>query len=262
MRFQTILSIGVILLFSSFLAFPALDLSFTTAISQIPDPATAGSSLTFTVSFKTFGGAVDNMKITGGVDGTGILDRTYTHINADLQRTDTFTWTATAGSHTVWFELDAMHTCGDSNYSNNRIDRAITIAGSNSGSNSDKALTRISPFFKRPDLVPVVAYSPTSFTAGDTVVFSIRVNNNGASASNDCMIRLRKAGDALVYTQIPVIASGGHWDYTYNWPAECDATHPMILEVDPYDASKETNEGNNIWSHTMTCTEHVKFRIH
>jgi subtilase family serine protease len=262
MRYKTFLSMGVILLFSSILALAALDLTFTTSISQTPDPATAGSAVTFTVSFKTIGGPADNLKITGGVDGSGILERTYAHINAGLQRTDTFTWTATAGSHTVWFELDPMHTCGDSNYSNNRVEKAITVGGSNSGnSNADRALT-VKSFAAKPDLVPVVTYSPAHFTAGDTVVFSIQVNNNGVAASTDNVMRLRKAGDALVYTQIPVIAAGGHWDYTYSWTAECDATHPIILELDPYNACKESNENNNIWFHTLACFENVKVLHH
>jgi hypothetical protein len=124
MKFKTFLSVGVILLFSSVLVLAALDLKFTTAIKE---QASLSKIKSFSVSFKTFGGPVDNLKITGGVDGGAIYHRTYAHIDADTQKTETFTWTPSAGTHIIWFELDPKHTCGDSNYANNRIEKTITV---------------------------------------------------------------------------------------------------------------------------------------
>jgi hypothetical protein len=235
MRFKTILSIGVILLCSSIFAL-ALDLRFTTAISQAPDPATGGASVTFTVSFKPFDGPVDNLKITGEVDGCGNFERTYAHINAGAQRTDTFTWIATAGSHTVSFELDPMHTCGDSDYSNNRIEKAITVGGGPAG---------------QPNLKPVISYTPTNFSAGDAVSFSYKVENTGTVASVACQMEMKK-GSSHVYTfEVPVIAAGGHWSTTHPWTAECDAA--LNIKVDSNNANVESNEGDNTWSKTMAC---------
>jgi len=238
MRFKMFLSIGVIFLLSSVIAFAALDLQFTTAISQSPDPAGVGNVVTFTVSFKTFGGPVDNLKITGEVDGCGNFERTYAHINADLQRTDSFTWTATAGSHTVSFELDPDHTCGDSNYANNRVEKAITVGGGGPAG--------------QPDLAPVVTYAPTNFAAGDVVAFTIRVNNNGTAASVASQVQVKKGATVLHTGNIAAIAViGGHLNDTYNWTAECDTA--LTIMVDSSNTNIESNEGNNTWSKTMAC---------
>jgi len=116
-------------LLSSIFAVAALDVKFTTAIGQSPDPAVLWNEVTFTVSFKPSGGAVSNFKIIGGVDGTQIFERTYASILADKIKTDSFKWTATAGSHKVWFELDPSHTAGDSDYANNKVEKAISGTG-------------------------------------------------------------------------------------------------------------------------------------
>jgi len=116
-------------LLSSVLTFAALDVKFTTAIGQSPDPAAAGNEVTFTVSFKPSGGAVSNFKIIGGVDGTQIFERTYASILADKIKTDSFKWTVTSGNHKVWFELDPSHTAGDSDYANNKVEKAISGTG-------------------------------------------------------------------------------------------------------------------------------------
>jgi hypothetical protein len=235
MRFKTFLSIGVILLGSSIFAL-ALDLRFTTAISQAPDPATGGASVTFTVSFKPFDSPVDNLKITGGVDGVGIFERTYAHINAGAQRTDTFTWTATGGAHTAWFELDPLHTAGDSDYSNNRVEKALTVGGGPA---------------TQPDLALVVTYTPTNFAAAAAVTFSIKVNNNGTAASNACQMTVKKGGTTVQTINVAAIPAGNHLDKSYSWTAECDAV--IEIKVDSNNANVESNEGNNTWSKTMAC---------
>jgi hypothetical protein len=235
MRFKTLLSIGVILLCSSIFAL-ALDLRFTTAISQAPDPATGGASVTFTVSFKPFNDPVDNLKITGGVDGVGIFERTYAHINAGAQRTDTFTWTATGGAHTAWFELDPLHTAGDSDYSNNRVEKALTVGGGPA---------------TQPDLALVVTYTPTDFAAAAAVTFSIKVNNNGTAASNACQMTVKKGGTTVQTINVAAIPAGNHLDKSYAWTAECDAV--IEIKVDSNNANVESNEGNNTWSKTMAC---------
>lgn len=116
-------------LFSSMFIFGALDAKFTTAIAHTPDPAAAGNEVTFSVSFKNFGAAVSNYKITGGVDGAKIFERVYASIAADKVKTDSFKWTAAAGDHKVWFELDPEHKSGDSNWANNKIEKTIDISG-------------------------------------------------------------------------------------------------------------------------------------
>jgi subtilase family serine protease len=238
MRFKTFLTIGIIFLFSSVFASAALDLAFVGSITQSPDPASVGNTVTFTVSFRTAGGAVTNLKIIGGVDGAQLFERTYASILADKTRTDSFTWTAIAGSHTVWFELDPGHTCGDSNYSNNKVEKAFTVSGGGPAC--------------QPNLKLDVTYSPASFIAGDSVTFNLKVSNDGTADSSACEMQFKKGGSPLQSFSIPLVASGGQIIKTYIWTAECDAS--LNAKVDSNNANTELNEADNEWSQQMTCS--------
>lgn len=132
MKFQSFLFLLMALLLIGISGFAALDVQFVGNIKQSPDPAAVGNEITFTVSFKPAGGNVSNLKITGGIDGTKLFERTYASILADKTKTDSFKWTGTTPYHTVWFELDPAHTCGDSDYTNNKIQTQVSL--SNSGS--------------------------------------------------------------------------------------------------------------------------------
>jgi subtilase family serine protease len=245
MRFKTFLSIGVIFLLSSVLALAALDLRFTTAISQAPDPANLGDTVTFTVTLISDGAIVNNLKLIGGVDGTQIVEKIFAGIADGGTRTQSMNWTATAGAHTVWFELDPDHIQGDSNYGNNRIEKAITVGGGGPAG--------------QPDLTPVVTYSPAKFDKGDAVTFSFRVNNNGTAASSACDMILKQDGPMWAPFTVPVIEAGGHWQTSYTWYAKCDAA--LEIEVDTNDQNLESNEGNNTWSKKMVCGKGVTMNI-
>lgn len=237
MKIKTLLSIAAMLLVSSVFAL-ALDLRFTTAITMTPDPASAGNTVTFSVNWKNFSGAVDNMVIHGGVDGTMYLNYTYAHLDSAVpQETKTFTWTATSGAHTAWFELDPSHTCGDSDYSNNRVELAFTVAGGPAG---------------QPNLKPTVSYSPNDFEAGNTVTFNIRVDNNGTADAVASQMQVIKGASTTLHTfNVAAITTGNHVDKTYTWTAECDAH--ISIKVDSSDTNAESNEGDNIWTKEMAC---------
>lgn len=127
MKSQKLFFLLAAFLLSGITAFAALDVQFVGSIKQSPDPAFGGSQITFTVSFKPAGGAVSNFKIIGGVDGAKIFERKYASIGSDVLKTDSFKWIALSGTHDIWFELDPDHTSGDTNYSNNKITKNITV---------------------------------------------------------------------------------------------------------------------------------------
>ena len=118
-------------LLSSIFAVAALDVQFIGVIKQAPDPAAAGNEVTFTVSFKNVGGAVNNYKITGGIGEQQVFERTYASIEADKTKTDSFKITIPNNDHKyiAWFRLDPEKTSGDSNYDNNMITKTISISG-------------------------------------------------------------------------------------------------------------------------------------
>jgi len=239
MRFKLFLSIVVIFTFSSVFVSAALDLKFLTTITQSPDPATTGATVTLSASFKSAGGAVTNMKIIGGVDGTQLFERTYASILADKTKTDLFTWTAAAGSHTVWFELDPGHTCGDSNYANNRTEKAVSIGVVGP------------PPVGQPDLVPEVILTPAKLEEGKGVLLSITVKNIGSAGSAACKGILKEDGVETESKTIPAIEAGGQWKATVFRIVKCNSKYEIF--VDTNNLNNESNEGNNSWTKIMRC---------
>lgn len=245
MRNKIFFSIGVILFFCNAVSFAALDLRFTTDISMVPDPANAGNLVTFSVSWKNFGAAVDNMNIQGGVDGMTILNYTYPHLDSAVpQETRSFNWTATAGTHTVWFELDPGHTCGDSDYTNNRVERIITVGGS-----ADL----------KPDLrIGHIGVSPAIFKSGSSVVLTFTVMNTGEAASAPCKLNISKGLGNLAFAviDVPAIEAHGNVYVTYQWKVDCGIDLRAI--VDPTNEIEEANDSNNITTKKMACELNVQ----
>jgi subtilase family serine protease len=127
---RVFLSAAVILFGLSLISHAALDLKFTTNITISPAAPKAGDTVTFKVTFKSEGAATANMKIVGGIDGVQKFERIYASIPANGTRTDSFTWTATEGSHKACFTLDPAHTTGDSNLGNNTTEKQFSVSGS------------------------------------------------------------------------------------------------------------------------------------
>lgn len=247
---KTLFLTGIFYLMFCLLALAALDLRFTTDITITPNSPAAGNSVTFSVNWKNFGAAVDNMNIRGGVDGATILNYTYPHLDSGVpQESKSFNWTATAGTHTVWFELDPAHTCGDSNYSNNRVEKSFTVSGSSDNSG-------------QPDLAPVVVFSPVKFRENDEVKFSIIIYNSGNKTSKNCEMQVKQNGVVIDTKTIPTVVpassniSNNHWHLTYNWKALCGAVVEFV--VDSNNLNSESNETNNSWSNQMKC----RFTVH
>jgi len=240
MRFKTFLSIGVIFLLSSVLALAALDLKFTTAISQSPDPASAGNVVTFTVTLISDGAIVNNLKLIGGVDGTKIVEKIFAGIANGGTRTHNMNWTATAGPHTVWFELDPDHTQGDSNYGNNRAEKAIIVGGGLAG---------------KPNLTVSASYSPTSVVNGAIIAFSATVTNSGNADSVPCKLGFFVFGAQQKEFDIPALNPGQNKNFTYDWIADCNPPCNAYVHfmADSTKIVAESDEIDNIWTKTEIC---------
>jgi subtilase family serine protease len=214
----------------------ALDLAFVGSITHSPDPASMGNTLTLTASFRTNGGAVTLLRVLGGIDGTAFLDRTYANIEADKTRTDSFTWTAAPGWHTVWFELDHSQSCGDSNYANNRIEKSVWV---DSG--------------ELPDLTVRAAYDDPNIKEGEMLNLAIYVSNIGDKWSAPCRLVLRNAENNVIYApfDVPKVPNGSIWYTSFDWKVICGAT--LKLDVDVLKTVAESNEDNNSWTKNIKC---------
>lgn len=270
MRTKTLSLVIAIFLCAGISALAALDLQFTTAITQTPDPANTGNTVTFKVTFKTVGGAVDSLKIIGVIDGSKIFERTYAHINANLPRTDSFTWTAAAGSHTAWFELDPGKTAGDSNYGNNRVEKAFTISAPTTTffykPEMEIDWSRLPEL--KPDLtIESVQITPDVLKVNDISTFKLIVKNigMGVAKSNSLKIEIRhcigKQCNAFyeVESQIPEIAPKGIYEVTGSALVSKSGTSHIISTADYRSSIIEMKENNNsIWKNFYVKPQFIK----
>jgi subtilase family serine protease len=241
MKMKVFLYIGVIFLLSGILASAALDLQFVSAIAQLPNPANAGDTVQFSVSFKTTGGPVTNLKIIGGVDGSQLFERTYASILADKTKTDFFTWTAIGGSHTAWFKLDPGHTTGDINFSNNTIEKQITVGSGTPG--------------QKPNLTVSAVYSPLSVTNGANITFTATVTNNGNAPAASSKLDFRVFGGLEGEYDVPALTVGQKANVTINWLANCNSpcNAYIAMNADSMKIIDESDEGDNQWLKLYIC---------
>jgi hypothetical protein len=97
-----------------------------------------GDHVTFTVSLQNNKNAVENIVVTGGIDGNRIYERTLARIDAAGMRKLNFTWTASPGEHTVWFEIDPKQQS-----QNNRIEIKIKVEPSQQTSTSSNTSSNL-----------------------------------------------------------------------------------------------------------------------
>lgn len=240
MKIKYIIIVSIVFL-SSLAVYAALDLKFVTPITQSPDPANVGDTVQFSVSFKTTGGPVTNLKIIGGVDGTQIFTRTYVSILADKVKTDYFNWTATSGNHTVWFKLDPNHTAGDSDYSNNEIEKQITVGN-------------VQPANK-PNLIVSAVYNPLSVTNGANIIFTATVTNIGIAPAGPSKLDFRVWGGLIGEYNVPALNPGQHATLSINWIATCASpcNAYIAMNADSTNIIDESDESDNQWLKLYIC---------
>jgi subtilase family serine protease len=235
-----ILGLFIFLLINMF-AYAALDAKFVSAVTMAPATANPGDEVTFTVNFKPVGATVANYKTIGGIDATQNYQRVFASIPADATRTLSFKWTATAGNHTVWFELDPDHKSGDANYSNNKIEKAFVVQ-------------QTAPTGK-PNLIVNATYSPSPATNGASITFSANVTSSGNADSAQCKLGFFVSNVLQKEFDVPALPIGHNANFTFNWIAECippcDAY--VSFSVDSGNVIDESNENDNIWIKKNIC---------
>lgn len=244
--------IVIILLCLSTAAFSALDLKFTTAISQSPDPGDEGNIITFSVTLTSVGGIANNLKLIGGVDSAQILEKTFTGIADGGTRTQNMNWTAISGTHKVWFELDPEHTCGDSDYNNNRIEKAINV-------NLSAIVPPDISIHAEPNLtVTDCLIEPSTYKNGDWVTLKFTIKNIGyAPTSSLSLVEYKNYNMMQTFGGrtwgIPPVEAG--FTYTYNFNYQVIIPSVIKIAVDSTNLNEESNEKDN------SCSVSLKVKI-
>jgi hypothetical protein len=235
MKLKVKLVILLMLMSLSALSYAALDLKFSSAITLSPAAPNLGDTVIISVSFKSAGDAVTNMKIIGGIDGVQLYERDYASIQANGSRTDSFTWTAAGGNHTAFFTLDPNHTAGDSVYSNNHLEKPFTVTGGTSISWETGAFMM----------------TPASPKGGDTVTFNHTFKVTLGPVDNLKLI--------MGYSGIPKYGhTYAHLDAGASIPVSLDIpgvaaiSTTVFFQLDPDQTTNDVNFSDNRFEYTFT----------
>lgn len=241
MKTRIFLSIFAILLVSNIAVFAAVDLKFNNTINMAPASPSEGALATFSVMFIPSGEAVNNLKCTWGIDGTIIGQKTFAHLNANATTGLTFEWTATAGNHTAWFELDPDHLLGDTNYSNNRIEKTFSIGS-------------VTPTGK-PNLTVSAVYNPSSVTNGANITFTVTVTNIGNAPAAPSKVGFYVFGGLEGEYDVSALNQGQKKNITINWIANCNQPCNAYINIkaDSTNLIDESNENDNDWIKFWIC---------
>jgi len=248
MKLKIFFQIALIIFSLSAMSFAALDLKFTTEITMSPAAPKAGDAVIFSVTLISEGAKANNLKLIGGVDGTQIVEKVFAGIAAGGTRTQSMNWTATAGSHKVWFELDPAHTAGDSNYYNNKIDKQLIVSGVQNvkafNINSLKKPYKLKPDLKVHDVVWQPLEEPKCGKKWRMGV--ILINDSKVPVTKPFTVAISVQGILADDHKMNGLDAGQEAGFYYDWYIFNDAYLRIVADFhDDIDEAKEDN--NAIW---------------
>jgi len=209
-----------IVFFFCFIAFTSLvfsaDAQWIGTISVSPPAPVAGDTVTLTASFQVLGeGGIDNLRVTGGYGDTIVHDRTWAHIEEGATRRISFTWPASEGEVTFFAQIDPDNRSSDSDRSNNRLERTLTVA----------SRPRAALDFSHHDMTPPYP------APGDTIHITLNLFSRRAPSSN---VNVRASvDDVTIYNQTFVaIPQDGSVAIDIPWTAVA-GRHRFSIWVNP-----------------------------
>lgn len=176
-------------------------------------------------------GTQTDILVRGGVDG----DTLYTHTIPVLNDGDmvelSFTWTATRLDHTLWFEIDPLHTLDDSNREGDRWEQIIR----------PRYITQPNIRFASSSF----SFVPTTFSAGETVTFHYCVMNNGTADAGAFDVGLSVGGTIVQRHHYDGRPMGSSTCNDFVWTAVCGTDVQLIADCD--NTVREVNETDNVF---------------
>jgi len=195
-------------------------------ITWLPADAGAGDTVTFTGTIKNQGSgraAASRIAyyISGGYQG-------YLNIgalNADAETTLHIDWQAIAGSNTISIVADCDNSLVEIREDNNKLTRTIPIIP--------------------PDvIISDISWSPENPDIGDTVTFTVTVENQGGGGASGFHLAYYIDDNYLTSDFIPVIESGASANETCTWQSQ-NGRHTFKAYADYNERVTEYNENNN-----------------
>jgi len=237
------------LIFLAMAAYPQADLIWYGSLNINPAAPATGDNVTFTATVRATLGDSQPFQVVGGIDGAQLLSKAGPALLKTTKKAFSFSWTATPGNHTVYFDIDPNHTSGDVNFKNNHIEVNFVV---------DSVSTPPPPPRRRgrgqePNLViKNVTWNPQTFNQGDKVDFQITVANTGSSPTPITYATLEISGTTYMSCFVDALQPGD----TDTVPATGTAhicPIKVTVKADADNLTTESNEGDNEWSKTINC---------
>jgi len=191
-----------------------------------PSEPIIGDTVTFTVTVKNQGGAgSDYTHVAYYIDDNQVSSDYIEPISANTTDNQTFTWTAIAGEHVIKAFVDFIKAVNESDETNN--EKAITLAPIG------------------PDLiVESIDWSHNDPSVGETVTFTVTVQNNGGSRADASLVHIYIDNTPRGYQDIPEMDPGTRVIRTFDWKVTA-GTHSIRTVADESNLVVESNEANN-----------------
>lgn len=206
---------------------PTLSDLIVQSITWAPEHPSIGDTVTFTVTIKNQGnGDAASSKVYYFVDESQQgYDSVYS-LNAGETTTETFTWTAEEGAHTIRAVSDYTNVVPESDESNN--EKTITYSAT--------AL---------PDLIiQSIDMTPEKPEVGDSVTFTVTVINQGTGDAGSSKVYYFIDNNQQDYDTVYALSAGSTTEETFSWIMTEDH-HVLRAFIDYENEVPESDEENN-----------------
>lgn len=247
---KNILIVAFLIMLAS-IALSQTDLHWVGANPIIMNPASpnAGDIVTFSASVRASNANSPAFQVVGGIDGVELFNQMGPALTTGKSKAFSFTWTATGGNHTVYFEIDPNKTIGDTDYSNNRTEFQFFVTG---GTSTPPPPRRGRD--KQPNLIiKNVTWNPQSFANGDKIDFQILVANAGSAEAPITYVSLEIGGVTYQSSFTNALQPGDTAMVQASGIANaCPAD--VTIKADFTNLAVESDEGDNTWAKKIACT--------
>jgi hypothetical protein len=203
-----------------------------------PTSPSAGNSVTISCQLKEGQSAIDNLKIIAKIDGSKVWEQVYPHFNYNEWATISFTWNATAGSHTVEMIIDPDHTSGDTDYTNNNIQKSFSVAVTGTDVKWVPSTFKMTPANPLPtDLIEFYIEYKVELEPVTQIYMQAGLDGAVVVSGND--------GDKPVGAQRPLSFKR----------ALLTGQHTVFFKLDPNQTTNDVNRSNNDFTYQFTVQD-------
>jgi len=201
-----------------------------------PESPEIDDKVTFTVSIKNQGTKASGASHVDYYIDDVLIDSAFVNnIDAGNTVTNTLTWKAEAGSHTIKTVADINDSVFETNETNNEKTETISVIA--------------------PDLVVSGAtWSPLTPSMGDKVTFTVSIKNQGNMKSDGSRVAYYIDSSTAGEHYITPIDAGASVNMTFTWTVQAKL-HGIMVVADIGNSVSESDESNNARTITVPAPD-------